>query len=224
MKSVAKDVLTRIGTRTPMWFLRSIDSVHRYLAIGRWMSDRGYRVPVRVATRQRVQDLAIREVADRRVLYLEFGVWKGDSMRYWSRRLQHSEAMLHGFDSFQGLPETYTDEARVGAYDGGAPPVIDDPRVRFFAGWFEETVPSYVAPDHESLVVNLDADLYSSTILVLRHIRPILIPGALVYFDEFNVAAQELRAFEDFTAEANVRWEVVGADRSLTQVLFRVVA
>jgi len=38
-------------------------------------------------------------------------------------------------------------------------PELDHPRVSFFPGWFEETIPLYVWPDHDVLVVMLDADL-----------------------------------------------------------------
>ena len=45
------------------------------------------------------------EVQDQRVLYLEFGVFRGRTIRYWSRKLRHPETRLHGFDSFEGLPD-----------------------------------------------------------------------------------------------------------------------
>ena len=38
-------------------------------------------------------------------------------------------------------------------------PVINDPRVKFFKGWFDQTLTTYSVLPHDVLVVNLDADL-----------------------------------------------------------------
>ena len=39
--------------------------------------------------------------------YLEFGVWKGDSMRVWLRLSQDSGSQSYGCDSFEVLPEAW---------------------------------------------------------------------------------------------------------------------
>src|ERR1017187_1233263 len=59
-------------------------------------------------------------------------------------------------------------------------PQIDDNRVEFFKGWFE-TLPKYRCPPHEVLVINLDADLYSPTISVLRALQINIVPGTYIY-------------------------------------------
>jgi hypothetical protein len=115
------------------------------------------------------------KVRDRAVLYLEFGVFEGASLRFWSRALRNPEARLDGFDSFCGLPEDFDVNGPIvrETFDvGGRIPRIDDPRVRFFKGWFSDTLPEYEVPPHEVLVIVLDADLYSSTRLVLDRFRP----------------------------------------------------
>ena len=134
--------------------------------------------------------------------------------------------MLHGFDSFEGLPEDF-DVA--GPYvkgtfaTGGAMPRIDDPRVKFFKGWFEETLPSYRPPDHDVLVVCMDADLYSSTILVLRHLRQWIVPGSFIYFDDMSRPEHEPRAFDEFMKETGLSFRLVAADRSLNTAFFECV-
>ena len=74
-------------------------------------------------------------------------------------------------------------------------PEIDDPRVRLFAGWFGETLPSYEWPSHDVLVVMMDADLYGSTATALAHVKERLLPGSYLYFDQFHHRCDEPRAF-----------------------------
>src|SRR3954467_276977 len=75
------------------------------------------------------------------------------------------------------------------------------PRVRLFVGWFDETLPNYDWPEHDQLVVMLDADLYSSTATVLGLVKERLALGAYLYFDQFHHRADELRAFAEFLDE-----------------------
>ena len=95
-------------------------------------------------------------------------------------------------------------------------PFIDDPRVRFFPGWFEDTLPVYEWPEHEVLVAMFDADLYSSTVAALAAVRPHLRSGSLVYFDQFHHRADELRAFAELIDEMMPATAVAG--RSVTTV------
>ena len=110
-----------------------------YLEVGRWMHAHGYTVAHRVNHRTKLFDLVGRRVADRVVLYMEFGVYQGAATRYWSNLLHNPESKLHGFDSFEGMPETWVRPD--GHFSvGGQLPQIDDARVQFFKGWFSETL------------------------------------------------------------------------------------
>jgi hypothetical protein len=62
--------------------------------------------PNRVSSREEVWTAMITKVRDKKVLYMEFGVAYGASIRYWSRELKNPTSVFHGFDSFEGLPET----------------------------------------------------------------------------------------------------------------------
>ena len=61
----------------------------------------------RASRREEVFDRIAADVAEKTVLYLEFGVHQGKSIAYWSRILKSDRAVLHGFDSFEGLPEVW---------------------------------------------------------------------------------------------------------------------
>jgi hypothetical protein len=218
-----KQALTVIGSYLPRKAVVEIQAFVNYIAIGRWMADRQYRFPHRLVNREAVWNEMLKIVANRRVLYLEFGVYMGSATRYWSTGLKHPEAALHGFDSFEGLPDT-AGPWRQGQFDvGGQLPRIDDPRVKFFKGWFEVTLPAYGAPFHDQLVLNLDADLYASTVCIFENVGALIKPGTIIYFDEMNHIAHEPKAFAEFMKKSGRRFKPLAADRTLAHVAFQCV-
>ena len=198
-----------------------------YMKLGCWMAQHDFHFHRRVHNREAVFATVAERVCDRPVLYLEFGVFTGASMQYWSRALKHPESKLHGFDSFEGLPEDF--DYLGGPYTKGTfhtqgvMPVINDTRVRFFKGWFEQVLPTYSIPEHDVLVITMDADLYSSTIYVLRHLRPWIRPGTFIYFDDLSRPDHEPRAFDEFMKESGLKFRPVCADQSLNTAFFECV-
>jgi hypothetical protein len=127
-----KRLLTLTGSRLPAQAVHAIRVAVGYVSVGNWVAKRGYSDAPRVANRDRVFDAMLDVVEGKAVVYLEFGVFEGDSLRYWSARLTNPESELHGFDSFEGLPETFDSAYPMGRFDrGGKPPIIEDPRVSF---------------------------------------------------------------------------------------------
>ena len=223
-KIAAQSLLTHLGARCPERVILGLDHAVDYLEAGRWLRAHGFVTGRRFTDRSELFDLAV-QAAGPRTLYLEFGVGHGHSMRYWSSILADADAMLHGFDSFEGLPETWNAMNPKGQFStNGAIPSFDDPRVRIHKGWFEQTLAHYEWPPHQRLIVNIDADLYSSTKCVLGHVAPYLEPGSLLYFDEFIDRHHELRAFAEFLDETGMTFELRGATRRLVHVLFERVA
>lgn len=216
-------MLTTLGRTLPGALVQKVAAASNYLLLGRWMREHGFRFTQLVSDREAVFDHVACRVKAKRVLYLEFGVYRGASMRYWSCALTHPESRLHGFDSFEGLPESGAVWTK-GEFDTeGSTPEIDDPRVRFYKGWFEEVLPTYALPDHDVLVVILDADLYASTLYVLRHLRPHMRPGTFIYFDELQAIEHEPRAIHDFLRESGMNWRPVCAHVSLAHAFFECV-
>jgi len=222
-KRAAKIVLTRIGSACSAGTIYNLNGVFNYLHVGWWLHAHGFDTSALVATRNELFDRLAVQLQDREVLYLEFGVARGESIRYWSTLLRNPRSHLHGFDSFVGLPHDWSLEGhkRGDFSTGGAPPEIEDPRVEFFAGWFEETLPHYSWPEHEVLVVTLDADLYSSTTTVLEFVKERLLPGSYLYFDQFHHRCDELRGFAEFLDENPFTFKLVGASRDLSNVMFQ---
>lgn len=162
------------------------------------------------------------------VSYLEFGVFKGDSIRYWSRLNNHPDSRLTGFDTFTGLPETWNhffDKTHRGAFDvGGKIPDFDDARVSFVKGRFQDSLPGFLCHYEAStrLVIHLDADLYSATLYVLTMLNTHLAPGAIVILDEFSSVLHEFRALEDYCSAYSRDYEVLAVTTSLDQVAIRM--
>jgi O-methyltransferase len=159
--------------------------------------------------------------------YLEFGVYRGDSIAWWRTRIVHPNAQFIGFDTFTGLPEQWYEGAPSGAFStAGEPPVMDDARVCFHVGLFQETLPKFVQgfARNKKLVIHLDADLYSSTLFVLVSVASLLRPGDLLFFDEFATPTHEFRAFNDFVKAYGLQYEVIGAVNNFNQLCLKVVA
>jgi hypothetical protein len=217
-----KYLLTRLGALLSARAVYSLNASINYLEVGRWMRAKRFDTSRRFSRREELFDLVGKQVGNRQVLYLEFGVYQGEATRRWSKLLLNPNTKLHGFDSFEGLPENWLPHRQKGHFAAdGAIPQIDDSRVRFFKGWFDETLPKYECPLHEVLVINLDADLYSSTILVLKALKNQIVPGTYIYFDEFNHRDHELRAFDEFINETGMQFSLVGVTRALHRAVFK---
>lgn len=162
--------------------------------------------------------------------YLEFGVYKGETIALWSRGNRHPESRFFGFDTFDGLPEPwrlYNRSMDVGAYSaGGKTPEIPDSRISWIKGLFQETLAGFLAEGKltgQRLVVHLDADLYTSTLYVLTFLHPLLRPGTVLIFDEFDCGVGEFQAFEDYTTSFRVNYRMLARTQNVAQVAFEVL-
>jgi hypothetical protein len=115
------------------------------------------------------------------IIYLEFGVWRGESMKIAVEAFSDKDALFYGFDSFEGLPEDWDrffgKTSAAGTFDvGGKAPDMHHNRVTFVKGWFEETLGDFLANTPAAsdpvrdMVVYLDADLYGPTHFVLHRL------------------------------------------------------
>ncbi len=114
---------------------------------------------------------------------VELGVRFGTSLRMLAGSCP---GPLHGFDSFEGLPEAWGGRA-AGAYstDGELPERLPA-QVQLRRGWFAETLPAFVAEQQLPLrLLHVDCDLYSSTDTALRCLAPLVSGGTVILFDEY---------------------------------------
>jgi O-methyltransferase len=158
--------------------------------------------------------------------YLEFGVCKGDSLKWWLGHIANSDSHFVGFDSFSGLPESWG-EHPAGTFDvGGKPPEVNDSRCSFQVGLFQETLPRFMKSFHPAArkVIHMDADIFTSTLYVLMTIAPALRPGDVIFFDDFADPSNEFHAFDEFASCARLRYKLLGTVNNFTQVCIKVVS
>jgi hypothetical protein len=205
-------ILVRSGEYITSSHIAKLNSAINHLEVGRWLKEKGYSFSTspRFADRSEFYAAIASKIENEVVLFLEFGVFQGESLRIWSKLLRNPLSSLHGFDSFEGLPEAWNTLPK-GSYDAkGILPRFDDPRIILHKGWFHETLPGFVLPEHTRLVLNLDADLYSSTKYVQDTLREVICPGTIIIFDEFNDRLHELKAFSEFLEANPMKFRFLG--------------
>ena len=157
-------------------------------------------------------------------LVLEFGVFSGHTINLMADTLPGRP--IHGFDSFEGLPEGWRPGFGPGAFALPGPPEVR-PGVELVVGWFDRTLPGFLDRNPgPAALVHVDCDLYSSTQTVLAQLRDRIGAGTILVFDEyFNYPGwqqHEFRAFREFTACGRA-YEYVGLVPSDQQVAVRML-
>lgn len=158
------------------------------------------------------------------VNYLEFGVAEGHSFKWWAEHNKDTSSRFYGFDTFTGLPEDW-DQFRAGDMSvGGNVPQINDSRVKFLKGLFQDTLPPFLNGFDNTArkILHLDADLYTSTLYVLTYLAPYLKNGDILMFDEFGVPTHEFLAYLNFQSSFRIELELIGAANNYFFTAFRV--
>lgn len=141
-------------------------------------------------------------------MILEFGVRYGTTINYLAGLTNDP---VHGFDSFEGIPEEWKSEKK-GQYTtyGNLPPVYSN--VTLHQGWFDVTLPVFCARISNPVrLMNVDCDLYSSTTTIFNELSDRIKPGCVIVFDEYicNPGWQEdeYKAFQEYVKKYKVEYE-----------------
>lgn len=168
---------------------------------------------------------------------VELGVYRGASLMSWAnflevRNMGDRHKKVVGFDNFQGFGEldekdgaAIPDQAKQsGGFNSSvfedalkdAINIFDNdrfipykPRIHLVKGDIEKTIPDYVEknPGMRISLLHFDADLYRPTLIGLKHLWPLVVPGGIVLFDEYGIPPWEgeSRAVDEFFAGQAVK-------------------
>lgn len=157
-------------------------------------------------------------------LFLEFGVATGRTLNHWARLFPLN--VIHGFDGFDGLPETWSWNFQKGHFSQPLPRVRDN--CRLVVGWFDATLPQFLANHADQAVafLHIDSDLYSSAKYVLHSLADRIRAGTIIVFDEYlnfpGWEQDEHRAWQEFVEQHRIRFEYLGFVSSHQQVAIRI--
>ena len=157
-------------------------------------------------------------------MVLEFGVRFGKSINFIA---QHTDRQVHGFDSFEGLPEAW-DQFEAGVYStGGQLPEVAS-NVRLHAGWFSDTLPAFVK-EHAGPVrfMNVDCDIYSSTKTIFDLLADRIVPGTIIVFDEYLINPtwrdDEYKAFQEAVERHSWKYEYIAFNLFSKQAAVKIL-
>jgi O-methyltransferase len=195
-----------------------------YLESGHEASNRVEDAETMLGTRQldHVQKCIV-DVLDRNIAgdVLEAGVWRGGMtifMRAALRAYGSTTRTVWVVDSFAGLPPIDRANEKFAwrrgdmavslgeVRDNFARYGLLDEQVKFLQGFFSDTLPD--APIRELSILRVDADLYQSTLDVLRNLYQKLSPGGYAIFDDYQNLPDCRRAVDEFRSEHGIPEEV----------------
>ena len=154
--------------------------------------------------------------------FYEFGVWRGESFKYLIKTFKKG----FGFDTFEGLPENWH-ETKKGTYSAeGIIPKVNGGT--FIRGKFEDTLPNFFSESRpKASIINIDADLYSSTLCALNYSKPVIDKDTILIFDEFiinkNWEMDEYKALNEFCSNNNLNYEVLAVSYFTKQVAVKII-
>tara|TARA_Y100001970_G_C14242115_1_gene865569 strand:- start:2447 stop:3145 length:699 start_codon:yes stop_codon:yes gene_type:complete len=166
-------------------------------------------------------------------MWLEFGVREGQTINWLLEKMPLQ--VIHGFDSWEGLPEEWNTGAQVwkkGEMNVPMPKFTEN--VILHKGWFQDTIDPWKAEYKNNIAyLHIDSDLYSSAKTVLTKLNDRIVPGTLIVFDELinfrlmqkmNTWTQhEWKALTEWRSEYNREVTPV-ARSSMNQVALRVIS
>ena len=134
--------------------------------------------------------------------FAEFGGYKGDTLNFIA---QKTNKIVHGFDSFLGLPQDWRPGLPKGTFKVDRYRYLDfRNNVRIWKGMFEDTIPRFndETGNQPIAFLHVDCDLYTSTKTIFEKLGHRIHKGTVIVFDEFfgypGWSNGEYKAFKEF--------------------------
>ncbi|GKY89476.1 class I SAM-dependent methyltransferase [Sinisalibacter aestuarii] len=154
-------------------------------------------------------------------LYIELGVAAGAGCRQFGKAMAPAGKTLTGFDSFEGLEEDWTGiqtGRAAGAFSqGGILPDVPE-NVSLVVGWVQDTLPPYLKETGKApfAFIHMDMDTYTPTRFALEAVKPRLVKGSVILFDELygypGWRHHEYKALQDVLAPESYQYISFGRD------------
>jgi O-methyltransferase len=140
---------------------------------------------------------------DNKIIYLEFGVFWGQTFELWTNNNTNPDSFFVGFDTFSGLPEDWGNIKKGSFSAQGELPNIKDPRCSFQVGLIQDTLPLFLKDFSKGTkkVIHIDVDLYNASLITLINLNPYLEKDDIIIFDDFftiTKAKFEYRSYLDY--------------------------
>ena len=176
-----------------------------------------------------IRSFAINEAIkkfDKESLFLEFGVFKGDSINLFAKKLKNIDAEIFGFDSFKGLKDAWMTEEfnPPGTFDlKGKKPRVER-NVKLIDGWVEETAKNFLSRNSKKIAfIHFDMDTYKSTSFVLKLVKNNFQAGTIILFDQFygfpNWEKYEYKAFKEEIEENKFKFIAFGSRQACIKII-----
>jgi hypothetical protein len=170
-------------------------------------------------------DIALSKI-NKKGLHLEFGVYKGASLNYFSNVLKNTT--WYGFDSFLGMQEDW----KGGWFGKGylnlnnQVPELNK-NVKIIKGWFKDTLPKFFEKHKECIsFIHIDCDTYESTRDVLNCIdKKRMQKGCILLFDEYmgciNWQENEYKAWKEYVKKHKIKYtyKAFGERQAIIEIL-----
>ncbi len=178
-----------------------------------------------------LKEYSVREALslDKENFILEFGVFKGVSINYFSKFLDE-DRVIYGFNSFRGLKENWKSSSGFKGVSfnlNSILPKVNDNCI-LIDGWVQDTLPTFLVENKVQKIgfVHMDLDTYESSKFVLEKIKPYLSHNAIIIFDDlYNKIGWrigEFKALNDVFEENKYKYEVFAYKNE--QVFIRINA
>lgn len=148
-------------------------------------------------------------------LFLEFGVYKGESTNYFSKFLK---SKLYAFDSFKGLEEDWLGFHHAAGDFGGIEIPKLNKNVELVVGNVKDTLSKFISNNKDSKInfIHMDIDNFTATKFILEMIKPQLNDKAIIVFDEYynfqGWKFGEFKAFSELFSENEFVYKCFSAD------------
>lgn len=175
----------------------------------RYIKDSGQNLPAIHGHASQVLKYALQHAVVQGLI-LEFGVFNGKSIRLIADQV---DGHVHGFDSFEGIPEDWNHE-NAGSYSTHHKLPDVPANVTLHPGWFNESIPKFIKNESGPVrFMNIDCDLYSSTKTVLTLFASQIVAGTVIVFDEYignpSWEEDEHKAFQEAATEFNWAYKML---------------